>query len=163
MEKKLGLNNSAALVKSKIKTKKKKKQLEEKLGDVDFEKLANDFIEGKVTDEEFTAMAKLFSQSQNEIADAFIGTFYNDLPSITRGEYAPQFKGEGLYNKTIDSLFNTLMTVPTNKLSRSPAFRRLYWKRVSETIEFLGKDARDEMVEIANKSLKEFTKYDPRS
>jgi len=160
--KKLGLNNSAALVKSKIKTKKKKKQLEKELGDVDFEKLANDFIEGKVTDEEFTAMAKLFSQSQNEIADAFIGTFYNDLPSITRGEYAPQFKGEGLYNKTIDSLFNTLMTVPTNKLSRSPAFRRLYWKRVSETIEFLGKDARDEMVEIANKSLKEFTKYDPK-
>jgi hypothetical protein len=160
--KKLGLNNSAALVKTKIKTKKKKKQLEEELGDVDFEKLANDFIEGKVTDEEFTAMAKLFSQSQNEIADAFIGTFYNDLPSITRGEYAPQFKGEGLYNKTIDSLFNTLMTVPTNKLSRSPAFRRLYWKRVSETIEFLGKDARDEMVEIANTALKEFTKYDPK-
>jgi len=29
-------------------------------------------------------MAKLFSESQNEIADAFIGTFYNDLPSITR-------------------------------------------------------------------------------
>jgi len=160
--KKLGLNNSAALVKSKIKTKKKKKQLEEELGDVDFEKLANDFIAGKVTDEEFTQMAKLFSQSQNEIADAFIGTFYNDLPSITRGEYAPQFKGEGLYNKTIDSLFNTLMTVPTNKLSRSPAFRRLYWKRVSETIEFLGKDARDEMINIANKSLKEFTKYDPK-
>ena len=160
--KKLGLNNSAALVKSKIKTKKKKKQLEEELGDVDFEKLANDFIAGKVTDEEFTQMAKLFSQSQNEIADAFIGTFYNDLPSITRGEYAPQFKGEGLYNKTIDSLFNTLMTVPTNKLSRSPAFRRLYWQRVSETIEFLGKDARDEMVKIANTSLKEFTKYDPK-
>ena len=160
--KKLGLNNSAALVKSKIKTKKKKKQLEEELGDVDFEKLANDFIAGKVTDEEFTQMAKLFSQSQNEIADAFIGTFYNDLPSITRGEYAPQFKGEGLYNKTIDSLFNTLMTVPTNKLSRSPAFRRLYWQRVSETIEFLGKDARDEMINIANKSLKEFTKYDPK-
>ena len=34
-------------------------------------------------------------------------------------------------------------------------------KRVSETIEFLGKDTRNEMVQIANKSLKEFAQYDP--
>mgnify|MGYP003109223681 FL=1 len=165
----MNLNNSAALVKSKIKTKKKTKQLqkqldelEKKMGTKTFEDLANEYVEGKIDDELYTQMAKLFTESQNEIADAFIGTFTKELPSITRGEYAPQFKGEGLYNKTIDSLFDTLMTVPTNKLSRSPAFRRLYWKRVSETIEFLGKDARDEMVEIANKSLKEFTKYDPK-
>ena len=84
-----------------------------------------------------------------------------NLPSITRGYVDPTFKVEGLYEKTINNAFQVLMSLQTNKLSRSPAFRRLYWKRVSETIEFLGKDARDEMVEIANKSLKEFTKYDP--
>ena len=38
----------------------------------------------------------------------------------------------------------------------------MYWKRVSETIEFLGKEARDEVVANANKALKEFTKFDPK-
>ena len=153
--------SSAAIAKSKLKSKKTKKKLEEKLGNKDFEKLADDYIDGKINDEDFTEIAKVFTDSQGEIADAFLGKYYKDLPEITRGQYSPQFVDQNLYNKTIDNLFTTLMTVPTNKLSRSPAFRRLYWKRVSETIEFLGKDARNEMVQIANKSLKEFTQYDP--
>ena len=160
--KKYDIKSSAAIAKSRLKSNKKQKELKEKLGDKNFEQLANEYFDKKLSDEDYTALAKIFTESQGEIADAFIGTYYKDLPEITRGQYSPQFTDENLYNKTINSLFTTLMTVPTNKLSRSPAFRRLYWKRVSETIEFLGKDARDEMVGIANTALKEFTKYDPK-
>ena len=148
---------SAAIAKSKAKTEKVKK----KLGDKDFEQLADDYIKGKINDDELKAIAPLFKEAQDDLVNAFLGTYYDDLPSITRGFVDPTFKVEGLYEKTINNAFQVLMSLQTNKLSRSPAFRRLYWKRVSETIEFLGKDARDEMVTIANKSLKEFTKYDP--
>ena len=148
---------TAAIAKNKAKADKVKK----KIGDKDFEQLADDYIKGKITDEDLKIVAPLFKEAQDDIVNSFIGTYYDELPNITRGFVDPTFKVEGLYEKTINNAFQVLMTRRTNELSRSPAFRRLYWKRVSETIEFLGKDARDEMVEIANKSLKEFTKFDP--
>ena len=148
---------TAAIAKSKAKADKVKK----KIGDKDFEQIADDYIKGKITDEDLKIVAPLFKEAQDDLVNSFIGTYYDELPSITRGFVDPTFKVEGLYEKTINNAFQVLMSLQTNKLSRSPAFRRLYWKRVSETIEFLGKDARDEMVQIANKSLKEFTKYDP--
>ena len=148
---------TAAIAKSKAKADKVKK----KIGDKDFEQIADDYIKGKITDEDLKIVAPLFKEAQDDLVNAFIGTYYDELPSITRGFVDPTFKVEGLYEKTINNAFQVLMSLQTNKLSRSPAFRRLYWKRVSETIEFLGKDARDEMVQIANKSLKEFTQYDP--
>jgi hypothetical protein len=148
---------TAAIAKNKAKADKVKK----KIGDKDFEQIADDYIKGKITDEDLKIVAPLFKEAQDDLVNAFIGTYYDELPSITRGFVDPTFKVEGLYEKTINNAFQVLMSLQTNKLSRSPAFRRLYWKRVSETIEFLGKDARDEMVEIANKSLKEFTKFDP--
>ena len=148
---------TAAIAKSKAKADKVKK----KIGDKDFEQIADDYIKGKITDEDLKIVAPLFKEAQDDLVNSFIGTYYDELPSITRGFVDPTFKVEGLYEKTINNAFQVLMSLQTNKLSRSPAFRRLYWKRVSETIEFLGKDARDEMVQIANKSLKEFTQYDP--
>ena len=148
---------TAAIAKSKAKADKVKK----KIGDKDFEQIADDYIKGKITDEDLKIVAPLFKEAQDDLVNSFIGTYYDELPSITRGFVDPTFKVEGLYEKTINNAFQVLMSLQTNKLSRSPAFRRLYWKRVSETIEFLGKDARDEMVNIANTSLKEFTKYDP--
>ena len=156
--KKMDFFATAAIAKNKAKAEKVKK----KIGDKDFEQIADDYIKGKITDEDLKIVAPLFKEAQDDLVNSFIGTYYDELPNITRGFVDPTFKVEGLYEKTINSLFNILMTRPTNTLSRSPAFRRLYWKRVSETIEFLGKDARDEMVQIANKSLKEFTKYDPK-
>ena len=148
---------TASIAKSKAKADKVKK----KIGDKDFEQIADDYIKGKITDEDLKIVAPLFKEAQDDLVNSFIGTYYDELPSITRGFVDPTFKVEGLYEKTINNAFQVLMSLQTNKLSRSPAFRRLYWKRVSETIEFLGKDARDEMVQIANKSLKEFTQYDP--
>ena len=148
---------TAAIAKSKAKADKVKK----KIGNKDFEQIADDYIKGKITDEDLKIVAPLFKEAQDDLVNSFIGTYYDELPSITRGFVDPTFKVEGLYEKTINNAFQVLMSLQTNKLSRSPAFRRLYWKRVSETIEFLGKDARDEMVQIANKSLKEFTQYDP--
>ena len=148
---------TAAIAKNKAKADKIKK----KIGEKDFEQIADDYIKGKISDEDLKIVAPLFKEAQDDLVNAFLGTYYDELPGITRGFISPKFEVEGLYEKTINNAFQVLMSLQTNKLSRSPAFRRLYWKRVSETIEFLGKDARDEMVEIANKSLKEFTKFDP--
>ena len=41
------------------------------------------------------------------------------------------------------------MTVPTNKLSRSPAFKSFYWTKVAEAAQ----DARDEMVKIIKQMM----------
>ena len=156
--KKMGFLDAAAIARSKAKAAKVKK----KMGDKEFEQLADDYIGGKITEEDLAVIAPLFKEAQDDIVNGFFGTYIEDMPELVRGYVDPTFQLEKAYDKTINSMFTTLMTLPTNKLSRSPAFRRLYWKRVSETIEFLGKDARDEMVGIANTALREFTKYDPK-
>jgi len=156
--KKMGFLDAAAIARSKAKADKVKK----KMGDKEFDKIADDYINGKITEEDLAVIAPLFKEAQDDIVNGFFGTYIEDMPELVRGYVDPTFQLEKAYDKTINSMFTTLMTLPTNKLSRSPAFRRLYWKRVSETIEFLGKDARDEMVTIANTALKEFTKYDPK-
>ena len=156
--KKMGFLDAAAIARSKAKADKVKK----KMGDKEFEQLADDYISGKITEEDLAVIAPLFKEAQDDIVNGFFGTYIEDMPELVRGYVDPTFQLEKAYDKTINSMFTTLMTLPTNKLSRSPAFRRLYWKRVSETIEFLGKDARDEMVGIANTALREFTKYDPK-
>lgn len=156
--KKMGFLDAAAIARSKAKADKVKK----KMGDKEFDKIADDYINGKITEEDLAVIAPLFKEAQDDIVNGFFGTYIEDMPELVRGYVDPTFQLEKVYDKTINSMFTTLMTLPTNKLSRSPAFRRLYWKRVSETIEFLGKDARDEMVGIANTALSEFTKYDPK-
>ena len=156
--KKMGFLDGAAIARSKAKADKVKK----KMGDKEFEQLADDYIGGKITEEDLAVIAPLFKEAQDDIVNGFFNTYIEDMPELVRGYVDPNFKLEGVIDKTINGMFTTLMTLPTNKLSRSPAFRRLYWKRVSETIEFLGKDARDEMVGIANTALSEFTKYDPK-
>ena len=156
--KKLNFTKAAAIARSKAKAEKIKK----KLGQKEFDELSEDYIAGKISDEDLKLISPLFAEAQDEIVRSFVGTFGNDLPELTRGFIAPRFEKTGLYDKTINNLFNVLMSQQTNKLSRSPAFRRLYWKRVSETIEFLGKEAKDTVVADANKALKEFTKFDPK-
>jgi hypothetical protein len=47
----------------------------------------------------------------------------------------------GSYDKAVESLFNTLMSKPTNYLSRSKAFEQFYWKRSEELIGYLDPEA----------------------
>jgi hypothetical protein len=155
------IDNNLAKGKYDKKTEKLLNQLKVNRKVKSFEELAEDYLSGKIVDEDFGKLQDIFQEIQTSVSDSFFATFSDVLPNTVRGEIAPNLQTPGLYDKVINNAFNLLMTQPTNKLSRSPAFRRFYWKRVSETIEFLGKDARDEMVAIANKSLKEFTAYDP--
>lgn len=39
---------------------------------------------------------------------------------------------QGFVDKLVEHLFQSLMSNPTNKLSRSPAFRQFYWQRLTE-------------------------------
>lgn len=41
-------------------------------------------------------------------------------------------RGPSDYDEIVGKIFDNLMGVPTDKLSRSPAFRQFYWKRISE-------------------------------
>ena len=61
---------SAAIAKSKAKTEKVKK----KLGDKDFEQLADDYIKGKISDEDLKTVAPLFKEAQDDLVNAFLGT-----------------------------------------------------------------------------------------
>ena len=158
--KKMNFMNVASMAKNKAKNTNEK--IKKKIGDKDFDQLAEEYIAGKLSDEELKAISPLFKEAQDDLVSGFISTFDQSLPTVTRGFIPPSYQKEGLYNKAINAAFDILMTQNTNKLSRSPAFRRLYWKRVSETIEFLGKEGRDEMQKLANEALKEYVAYDPK-
>lgn len=67
-------------------------------------------------------------------------------------EYAPEFTKvpklddknlSGLYDKMIDQLMTIFMSVPTNKLSRSPVFKQAYYKRVAQLFAFLSNGDRE--------------------
>lgn len=72
--------------------------------------------------------------------DAVIG----DLMVHARGNRAA-----GHYDRAVEVLFNTLMTRPTNYLSRSSTFRQFYWQRVEELLPHMDEAARATVVRQA--------------
>lgn len=71
-------------------------------------------------------LAKVLEESYDSAAPAF-----TKVPELVRNSD----KLAGL-NRLVDMGFDTLMSKPTNWLSRSPTFRQKYWQRVKETIGF---------------------------
>lgn len=67
----------------------------------------------------------------------------------------PRALEEGQH-KTFDDvirwLFDTLMTKPTNYLSRSPAFRQYYWRRMGELLPFLSRADREVALRMAREA-----------
>lgn len=55
-------------------------------------------------------------------------------------------------DRVVERLFHSLMSVPTNRLSRSPAFRQLYWKRVDELVGFATRETQDAILVAAKEA-----------
>tara|TARA_R100001086_G_scaffold146309_1_gene77390 strand:- start:5811 stop:12191 length:6381 start_codon:yes stop_codon:yes gene_type:complete len=54
--------------------------------------------------------------------------------------------------KATNALFDLFMSAPTNKLSRSPAFKQFYWRRVSESAKGLEPRALQKVIQQAKKA-----------
>jgi hypothetical protein len=54
-----------------------------------------------------------------------------------------------VWNKTVDRMFNMLMSVPTNALSRSPHFRQAYWNRMEELLGYADRPTQEALIRSA--------------
>lgn len=74
-------------------------------------------------------------------------------PQVVKGDLLVAGKQGGSefaarYDRAVETMFNTLMTRPTNYLSRSSAFKQFYWRRAEELTPFLDDTA--QQAAIAN-------------
>jgi hypothetical protein len=81
----------------------------------------------------------------NQRADYFDdGAWFDTMPEYLRSpmENASPEK-VAVWDRAVGTLMDTLMSKPTNKLSRSPAFRQMYWQRMSEMFNSADDEVRD--------------------
>jgi hypothetical protein len=62
------------------------------------------------------------------------------------------------YNAMVDHFFDKMMGIPTDTLSRAPAFEQAYWKRQSELIEYMQPEVQQAALAVAEKN-KAASKY----
>ena len=62
------------------------------------------------------------------------------------------------YDQIIENMFTTFMAVPTNRLSRSSAFRQYYWRFIEENGAFYNDELKEEIIEIAIKPTSRWVK-----
>jgi len=69
---------------------------------------------------------------QKKIVDYISKEWAGNRPQFVHvaKEVEPTLGGQA--NAVVERMFSILMTTPTNKLSRSPAFKPFYWKRVAQ-------------------------------
>jgi hypothetical protein len=56
------------------------------------------------------------------------------------------------YNAAVDHFFDKMMGIPTDTLSRGPAFEQAYWRRQSELIEFMQPEVQQAALAVAEKN-----------
>lgn len=57
-----------------------------------------------------------------------------------------------MYDDAVETMFNTLMSRPTNFLSRSPAFQQYYWQRNAELIPLMTRETQQQAIRVARES-----------
>jgi hypothetical protein len=57
-----------------------------------------------------------------------------------------------MYDQAVETAFNTLMSRPTNFLSRSPAFQQFYWKRNAEMIPMMDPETQQQAIRVARET-----------
>lgn len=75
-------------------------------------------------------------------------------PDVVVGERAVKIAGRGqtalsYYDYAVDAAMNSLMSRPSNFLSRSRAFEQFYWQRAEELLPFMSSGARTEALDAA--------------
>ncbi len=88
-----------------------------------------------------------FARGLRTLADQGIG------PEKVVGATAIDMKQKGsAFRKATNAMFSILMDVPTQKLTRSPAFRQAYFKKVDELLPYLDDADRARIVERAGEN-----------
>jgi len=95
---------------------------------VDFKK----YWQGELEDIEYNKITEQLAKNQQAVKKDFFDKYLDLLPDTVKAELFDKSKSIQVFNNTVDKLYDMLMTVPTNKLSRSPSFRANYWNKVSE-------------------------------
>ena len=91
---------------------------------------------GNLDPETYNRISKTLAGNQKKVIGNFINEFGDVLPSKVRGEISITNGIQKKYDAALDTLFNGLMSVPTNKLSRAPAFKSFYWESVAKNAQF---------------------------
>ena len=71
------------------------------------------------------------------------------LPESTKVALKADATAGQRWDKVIDHLFDFLMSRPTNALSRSPAFKQFYWRRMTEMVPYMDDASRATMLKNA--------------
>ena len=74
------------------------------------------------------------------------------LPKTAKAELFTENRSINMANKVVDSLFDNLMSKPTNALSRSVAFKANYWNKVGEIAGFTNKATLNKLIKQAEKA-----------
>ena len=107
---------------------------------------------GDLLEQEYNNISKTLQINQKNVIKEFIGEFGEVLPKQVRG---PVKVTEGILNKydaVVNTGFNLLMTVPTNKLSRMPAFKNFYWENVAKNAQFASKEVIEQIIKRADEA-----------
>lgn len=79
--------------------------------------------------------------------------YEDSLPTAVKGPRALVMgEQDSAWERGIEIMFDTLMSQPTNKLSRSPAFRQFYWSRIRELSPWMDNSVRAKMVKAAKEN-----------
>ena len=98
------------------------------LKSVDFEK----YWKGELTDTDYDRITSKLRKNQEGIKKEFFEKYLDVLPETAKAELFSDKRSIRFLNDTVDKMFDMLMSVPTNKLSRSPAFKANYWRKIGE-------------------------------
>lgn len=105
-----------------------------------------------------TKTSKDFLAALAAKAEAGVGPAAVKGDVILSGSVGRTAEAAAAWDKAVEATFNVLMSKPTNRLSRSPAFKQFYWRRMAEVIAF--GDAKAQRAAIANAKKAGMTKAD---
>lgn len=106
---------------------------------------------GELDTETYNRISDTLFKNQKSIVKTFLKEFGDILPNNVRGEMQLTSGISQNYDAVVNKLFDGLMSRPTNRLSRSPAFKQFYWETVAKNAKF----ATDDVLNIIKKQADE--------
>jgi hypothetical protein len=108
---------------------------------------------GELDPEEYTSITTQLRKNQDKLKKDFVKKYTKVLPEQARGELKNSIsKQTRILDDFVDTMFDQLMTVPTRKLSRAPAFKFHYWNKVSDFAQHLNAKTLKQVVKQAEEA-----------
>ena len=109
---------------------------------------------GKVDGVDLSLMAQGKTQVNPAVRDA-LRPHLDQGPEVVKTPRLRFEKGDVVWeswDRVVEGMFGTLMSRPSNWLSRSPTFRQRYWQRMEEMMPFMSIDAQQATVRAAEEA-----------